>query len=197
MRGKLPQEEFMKRYRALMILIGLFCLYSGALWAQEGRLQISHLDKLAAKASESVDVNLDGPLLQMAGKFLSAEDAEEGSVKELISNLKGIYVKSFEFEKEGEYSHEDLVAIRNQIQGPEWYRMVGVRSAKDKEEVDIYVRTINGKVGGMVILCAEPKELTVVNIVGPINLEKLGALEGQFGIPPMNLGKAPKKEREK
>ena len=30
---------------------------------------------------------------------------------------------------------------------------------------------------------AEPREFTVVNIVGPVDLEKLAGLEGQFGIP--------------
>jgi hypothetical protein len=185
---------FMKKIQIVIFLMGLLCSYS--LWAQEGRLQISHLDKLAAKAGETVDVNLDGALLQTASKFLSGKNPGEAPVKDLIAGLKGIYVKSFEFENEGEYSPEDLAAIRNQIQGPQWARMVGVRSKKDKEEVDIYLRTESGKVSGLVILCAEPKELTVVNIVGSIDLDKLSALEGQFGIPEMDLEKAPKKAKE-
>ena len=36
---------------------------------------------------------------------------------------------------------------------------------------------------GLVILVAEPRELTVVNIVGPIDLNRLASLKGQFGIP--------------
>ena len=39
--------------------------------------------------------------------------------------------------------------------------------------------------GGLAILVAQPAELTVVNIVGPMDLAKLGALQGQFGIPPL------------
>ncbi len=184
----------MNKIQIMALFISMF--YCGSSWAQEGRLQISHLDKLAAKASESVDVNLDGALLQTASKFLSGKTPGEAPVKDLIAGLKGIYVKSFEFENEGEYSHEDLTMIRNQIQGPQWARMVGVRSKKDKEEVDVYLHTLNGKVSGLVVLCAEPKELTVVNIVGSIDLEKLSALEGQFGIPEMELEKSTKKEKE-
>jgi hypothetical protein len=30
---------------------------------------------------------------------------------------------------------------------------------------------------------AEPRELTVVNIVDPIDLSKVGAIEGEFGVP--------------
>ena len=35
----------------------------------------------------------------------------------------------------------------------------------------------------MAIICAEPTELTVVNIVGPVDIEKLSQLEGKMGIP--------------
>jgi hypothetical protein len=37
--------------------------------------------------------------------------------------------------------------------------------------------------GGLAVIVAEPRSLTVVNVVGRIDLEKLGALAGQFGIP--------------
>jgi|WetSurMetagenome_2_1015567.scaffolds.fasta_scaffold63186_3 hypothetical protein len=180
-----------KNYFPLIVL-----LVSLPVYAQEGRIQISHLDKLAAKAGEVVDVNLDGSLLQTASKFLSGGKSDEAAVKDLIGGMKGIYVKSFEFDNEGEYTKEDLQAIRSQIQGPRWSRMVGVRSRKDKEEVDVYMCTENGKVAGLVVLCAEPKELTVVNIVGSIDIEKLSSLEGQFGIPTMDLEKSSKKEKE-
>jgi hypothetical protein len=53
------------------------------------------------------------------------------------------------------------------------------------------------KIGGLVVLSAEPRELRVVNIVGPVDLEKLASLEGQFGIPDLNLGTAkPAKKNE-
>jgi hypothetical protein len=38
-------------------------------------------------------------------------------------------------------------------------------------------------IAGMAVLVAESRELTVVNIVGPIDIEKLSQLEGHFGIP--------------
>ena len=157
-------------------------------FGQEGRLQIGHLDKLAVKAEESVDVNLDGALLQMASKFLSDKKGDEAAAKSLLAGIKGIYVRSFEFNAEGEYTKEDLLAIRSQIQSPAWTRMVGVKSKKDREEVEVFMKTeAGGKITGLAIICAEPKELTVVNIVGSLDLDKLSSLEGQFGIPQMGL----------
>ena len=36
--------------------------------------------------------------MQMTAKFLSSKDPDEAKVKDLVNGLKGIYVKSFEFE---------------------------------------------------------------------------------------------------
>jgi len=40
-----------------------------------------------------------------------------------------------------------------------------------------------GKLGGIFIINSEPGELQVINVVGPIDLAKLGALGGILGIP--------------
>ncbi len=182
--------------RWLLMGMSFGILFTGTLWAQaEGRLRIDHLDRLAAKAQEVVDVNLDGPMLQMAKKFLSDDKQEEADAKGLIEGLTGIFVKSFEFDKEGEYSQEDIDAIHSQIPSGVWSRIVGVRSRRSKENVDVFVRMVENKMAGMVVIAAEPTELTVVNLVGVIDVEKLNKLEGQFGIPRMDLEKSSKTDK--
>ena len=57
------------------------------------------------------------------------------------------------------------------------------------ETTGIYVMQEGGETVGMAIVAAEPKELTVVNLVGPIDFSQLGSLGslgalGQLG----NLG---------
>ena len=160
-------------------------------YGQEAKLKIDHLDKLAAKASEVSDVDLEGPLLQTASKFLSKGESD-AELKELVSGLKGIYVRSLEFEKEGIYSQADLDMIRKQLQSPGWTRIVNIHSKQDKESTEIYSMLSGDKIVGLAILSAEPKELTVVNIVGPVDLARMG---GHLGIPPMSLnrGKPPTK----
>jgi len=147
--------------------------------AQEAKLKIDHL-----KASEVSDVNLEGPLLQTATKFFSQGEADADIMK-LVSGLKGIYVRSFEFEKEGAYSTADLDIIRKQLQSPGWVRIVNVQSKEDKESTEVYQMLNSEKIVGLTVLSAEPKELTVVNIVGPVDLSKMG---GHFGVPSMNVG---------
>jgi len=153
-----------------------------------------NLDSLTAKAKESVDVSLDGSLLQVAGKFLSADKSDDAKAKELISKLKGIYVRSFEFEKEGQYSQSDLDPIRAQLQAPGWSRIINVRE-KD-EGAEIHLKTEGGRAAGLAIIAFEPRELTVVYIVGPIDLSQLSGLEGHFGIPAVSVP-APKKKATK
>ncbi|MBD0325647.1 MAG: DUF4252 domain-containing protein, partial [Pyrinomonadaceae bacterium] len=96
-------------------------------------------------------------------------------------------VKSYEFDKPDEYSPTDLAAINSQLKGPGWSRMVGIRSARQKETLEVYTMLVGDKIGGVAVIAAEPTQLTVVNIVGPIDLEKLSALEGHFGIPKLKI----------
>lgn len=148
--------------------------------AQGTRLNLD-LPDLAAKARETTDITLDGPMLRLAGKFLSSKDADERAVREMINGLSGIYVRSYEFDRSGEYDKSQAERIRTQL-GPSWKKIVKVTS-RTKEDVDIYVDMHGDAVTGLLIISAEPLEFTVVNIVGPVDIEKLAGLEGQFGIP--------------
>lgn len=153
-----------------------------------GRLQFDW-DKLAAKASEKVDLNLEGPMLSMASKLLG-NTGDEAKAKQIIQGLSAVYVKNFEFEKEGEYSEADLKVLRSQLRSPEWSNIIDVR--EKSESVTVYMKGDGAKAQGIVVIAAEPKELTVVQIVGSIDPSMLGALGGQFGIPKLDFGTNPK-----
>ncbi len=155
--------------------------------AQSARLQIDQLDSLANKASETVDVKLDEHLMQMTAKFFVSKDPDDAEIRDLIKGVKGIYVKSFTFEKEGEYSPAEIDSVMSQLRGGAWSKIIGVTSKKDGDNVEVYLNTAGDQINGLAVLSIEPKEFTVVNIVGPINLEKLVQLEGQFGVPYLNL----------
>ena len=172
-------------------VICFFVLTSSFAAAQDGRLQLDW-DKLASKAVEKVDVNLDGSLLEIAAKFLSATQEDE-KVKKLIQGLKGVYVKSFTFDKAGQYTPADLAALRAQIPAPQWTRVVDVQ--EKNESTGVYVKMNGKQPEGIVVLSAEPKELTLVQIVGPVDLSTLGELGGNLGIPKMEMGHKPKPKK--
>ena len=154
--------------------------------AQDSRIQTASLDHLVAKASQTVDVNVDERLMKMASKVFSDQDVDERKVKKLVEGLKGIYVRSFEFDTNGQYTAADLESIRTQLRGPGWTRMVNVTSKKDGN-LEVYLLFHGEQVNGLAVLHSDEKELTVVNIVGPVDLDKLAQLEGQFGVPELGI----------
>lgn len=164
--------------------------------AQDTRIQMSSLDHLAAKASQTVDVNVDQRLMKLAARLFSDKDEDEREVKKLIEGLKGIYVKSFEFETDGQFVAADLEPIRAQLQGAGWTKMINVRSKKEGN-LEVYLQYAGEMINGLAVLHTDDKELTVVNIVGPVDLDKLAQLEGQMGIPDLGIeSPKPKKKNE-
>src|SRR5260370_18483043 len=93
--------------------------------AQSAKLQIDQLDSLANKATETVDVKLDEHLMQMTAKFFSGKDPDDAEIRELIKGVKGIYVKSFTFEKEGEYSPAEVDSELSQLRDGAWIKILG------------------------------------------------------------------------
>ena len=162
--------------------------------AQDSKIQMASLDHLAAKASQTVDVSIDERLIRIAARAFSDDDADEREIKKLVTGIKGIYVKSFQFDNEGQYVTADVETIRSQLRGPGWTRLVGVNSRKDGI-VEVYLLMVGEQIGGLAVLHTDDKELTVVNIVGPVDLKKLARLEGQLGIP--ELGIEPPKPKTK
>lgn len=169
-------------------LIAFFLIAASAIIAnaQDSRLKLNSLDHLATKASNSVDVNIDGRLLQLASRVFNDNDEDERQIRKLLVGIKGVYVRNFEFETDGQYTTTDIDAIREQLRGPGWTRMVDVKSKKDGA-LEVYVLMNGEQVGGLAVLSIQLRELTVVNIVGPVNLDKLAELEGRLGIPEFGI----------
>lgn len=161
-------------------LLGCGIAVAALLAAQQFQFNLDHL---AAKAKETVDISLSSTMLQFAAKFMDGNDPEEAQVKKLLNGITGIYVKSYEFKDEGAWAPADLDRVRNQLRAPQWARIVGVTSKEDGENAEVYVRSENQKMTGVAILVAEAKGLTVVNIVGSIDLNSLAELGGHFGVP--------------
>jgi hypothetical protein len=148
-----------------------------------GQLQLPAFTALADKASESVVVSLDSALLAMAGRFLNARDPDEASAKRVISRLTGIYVRSYRFAEDFVYPRAEMETLRRQLTAPGWNRIVQTRNRDEPADVDIYVLVEKGRAMGLAVIAIEPRELTVVNIVGSIELSELHEIEGRFGVP--------------
>jgi hypothetical protein len=172
--------------RTVVFLTVLTVASAGTIRAQDITIP-KEIERLASKAVNVVNVTVEGTLLQLAGKFLSSSDPEQRVAKNLISNLKGIHVRSFQFAEPGLYSDTDVDLLRSQLKTPAWTRVAGVRSTRDGEDVAVFLKMEKDTIAGLVIIAAQPTQLTFVNIAGPIDLDQLASLGGQFGIPKLEV----------
>ena len=176
------------RGQLLKSLLVLLTLSVGAqARAADARLALPDFHVLEAKASETVSVTLDSSLIGLAARFLDPGNPEDAAVRKAIAGLTGIYVRSFSFESDFAYPKEDVDNVRKQLSAPGWQQLVQVRSHKEHSDVDVYIRVEGDKANGLAIIASEPREFTIVNIVGSVDLQKLHELEGHFGIPRMKL----------
>ena len=181
------------RSRGMTLALLVWIVTARPALAQNAQLKMDNLDRLAAGASQVIDVTIDEQLLQLASKFLSStRSADEREIKELVKDLKGVYVKRFEFDQDGRYSTSDIDPILKQLHTSAWSRIVGVTAKKEVKNIEVFVMTEASLIKGIAVVAAQPRELTVVNVVGPIDVDRLSRLQGQFGIPDLDLGRTPR-----
>ena len=122
-----------------------------------------NLDALSAKAKEKAEITLEGSLLvqvlQMAPK----------NVQDAVANVRRVDVRHYEFANAGQYSDTDLDAVRKSVSS--WPRILNVK--EEHQTVEIYMLSQDGKPAGFLLIAAEPKELTVLHVVGSIDLASL------------------------
>src|SRR5579863_10374816 len=70
---------------------------------------------LAARASDVTEVTLNKNMLGFAAKFMHDKDEDQANVRQLIEGLDGIYVRDYEFDKEGEYDPNQIEQLQKAI----------------------------------------------------------------------------------
>jgi hypothetical protein len=147
-------------------------------------LEIPDFAGLSGKATESVDITVDGILMSIAKRFARNSGDDELA---LLSDIKSVRVRNFEFGSEGEYSRADIDSVRRQLSAPGWSQLVSAHKGAGMEDVDVYVCAENEKILGLAVVASEPRSFTIVNIIGNIDIDKLAKLEGKFGIPKVDV----------
>jgi len=165
-----------------MPMIALACLLLpewGA--AQDARLKLPEFRSLASKATESVNISLSPWLLHMAGAFIDDKDEDSVATKHLLAGIKAIEVRSYQFATDNSYSAADIDSVRSQLAG--WSQIMQVHHREKSEDVDMYVLIENNVTKGFALIAREPREFTIINIVGSINIEDLPKLQSHLHLP--------------
>ena len=180
----------MKARNGLMIgalmVSGLALAHENPPPAESGRLILPDFRELETKASECTVVTVGPWLLHFASHFADNRDPDGAATRRVLANIKSITIHSYEFDSDFVYSASDVEAVRAQLRAPNWNRLAQVRG-KDHNNVDVYVSMENDKTTGFAVISAEPRELTIVNVVGSISPEDLQRLSAHFDIPAVRV----------
>ena len=153
--------------------------------------------QLASRASDVTEVTLGKSMLAFAAKIMNGKDEDDVATRRLIEGLEGIYVREYEFDKDGQFSSQDVEQLRKYFETSAWSPVVKDRERRTGESTDLMVKLENGESHGIFILSVEPKELTIVLILGPIHIDELGKLKGIAGLSVLGDVASDVKDKEK
>ena len=151
-------------------------------FAQPPELKLPNFDGLRRDAVESVDVTLGPNVLGFASQFVDENDPQSATIKRALRGVQKVQVKSYRFTTDHSYAPADLEALRSQLAAPVWHQLVQVHDRGKSEDVDIYYALDHHTVTELAILAAEPRQFTVVNILGAVDLEQVASL-GRVFVP--------------
>ena len=169
-------------FRIALLLLG--ATLAAPAFAQNSPLLIPpQLEKdLSARASDVTEVTLNKNMLAFAAQFMHGKGDDDAATRHLIEGLDGIYVREYEFDKEGQFSADQLEQLRRSFQTPEWSPIVHEHERRSGESSDILVKMVNGENRGLFVLSVEPREISIVLILGPIRLDQLASLHDIGGL---------------
>lgn len=163
-----------------LALVALVVLMQGAVFLMAQDALLAGTDEFAKGATDSSEVNLDKNMLGLAG----ARGGQGSGAAELMRKMDFVYVRTYTYAKPGQYNMADVEKITKRLSGGAWSHLVKERSAT--ESTDVCVKTDEeGQLNELVVISAEPTELSFVHLKGHVSLGDLGKL-GQLG----NLGAA-------
>jgi hypothetical protein len=158
--------------------------------AQDAKLKLPDFSSLADKATESVNLSLSPWLLHTVAGFMDDKDADSAATKKLLAGIKSIEIRSYQFATDFAYSAADIDAVRLQLSAPGWSRLMQVHDRKKNEDVDMYILVDNKRTSGFALISSEPRQFTIINIVGSISVEDLPMLENHLHLPAVGAGTA-------
>ena len=141
-------------------------------------------EKFAQGASEVTEINLDPSTIGMIG-------GRGGSESGLAHKMNFMVIHSYKYDKPGMYSMDEFQAYSKKLTDGTWNCSIHVREKNGS--TDICSRTAaDHETNEMVILTAEPKEITFIHMSGKMSLEDLNkmsshsnSLRRQLPDPPL------------
>jgi hypothetical protein len=182
MRIPIEENREIAMSRCLQLVI-LACLGVAACASAESPVPnlpaFAHLRSQAIHAAD-LDIDISALPLGLAGWLSGGHDSDSGAIRSALASLHTVHVRHYEFGSDFAYSKADVEAVREQFSGPGWSRIAQVRDHKDGQDVDIYLAVDHTRISGLAVVVSEPRQFTLVNAVGSLDLAQADALRRHF-----------------
>jgi hypothetical protein len=125
-------HRFVSSARALILTLIFLLSASHALAVgalQEKDDLFAGAEKFAAKAKNSSEVNLDSRMLGLASGFGGGDSSG------LMKKLDFVIVRSYEYDKPGDYNMADIEPFTKRLESGGWSHLVKERSATESTDV--------------------------------------------------------------
>jgi hypothetical protein len=145
-------------------------------------------------AEPKTTIHLEGPMLKAIAKMGEGKGEKIG---DMIASLKLVSVNEFPIAKDDLDKTENTISLMDKkLQSLNWERIIKTKKKNAFSGVYVKMDANDNYTGLFVIAMDNDDELTLVNIVGKINLETIGKLSEQINLPVFGKSKPEKKEKE-
>lgn len=145
-----------------------------------GYVDFDNIIKLFGKQDTNVEISLDQAMLQFLAKFAGGDP----ELSSMCAKLMQIRVQTFVMESDKADAVEKTVSdVAEKLGSQGWNPMVKVHDRRDGSQTYVYMKLVNGKSQGLVVMNIDPRdEASFVNIVGEIDPEQIGRLSHTMHI---------------
>lgn len=166
------------RVRAFSVWVSCLALGLLAGCREAGELELPAFPE-AARSSGAADVALGPFALWVTSGLMPGDDPEAAQVKRILNGLKWVRVRSYKLTPDSAFPEAQIAALRQQLSGPGWSRIVQTHDQRQGQDVEVYLAQDQHAVRGLAVLSRSPQEVTVVNVVGtidPRDIKQLGEM---------------------
>jgi hypothetical protein len=155
--------------------------FSACVAAPSPELKLPVFTQLRAQATESVDITL-GPLPMKIASWLANDHdgGDDDDAKKALQSLQSLRVQHYEFASDYVYSRAEVDAVRSQLASAGWSQVTRVHDHKKDQDVDVFLCLDRDRITGVAIVASEPREFTIVNAVGSLDLQQVARLRQKY-----------------
>ena len=132
--------------------------------------------ELAAKADYVTELTLDKNMLSASADLLERKD-KAADLQRLVKGLESIYLRDYQFEKDGAYTQSDIDKLRKHYTTPAWIPALEHQELPQGGTLDVALDADKEKVSGIFMVLRRPRHVSFVYIVGAISLVDIESMK--------------------